>query len=62
MKLIKCKTTHNDIVWINIEKITAFETSVFSGHIKIYINDKRYIVIYTEEIEKLIKENLLNNE
>lgn len=62
MKLIKCKTTNNDIVWINLEKITAFETSVFSGHIKIYINDNHYTVIYTKEIESLIEENLLNNE
>ena len=62
MKLIKCKTTHNDIVWIDIEKITSFESSVFSGHIKICINDKCYIVIYTKENESLIEENLLKNE
>ena len=59
MKLIKCKTTNNDIVWINLEKITAFETTTFSGHINICVNDKCYTVVYTNEIENLIEENTI---
>ena len=58
MKLIKCKTTDNDTVWINIEKITSLETTVFSGYIKVWFNEKHHTVEFTKEIQKLIDDNL----
>ena len=44
MKLIKCETPDNDTVWLNIEKITSLETTVFSGYIKVWFNEKHHTV------------------
>ena len=58
MKLIKCKTSHNDVVWINIEKITSFETTVLHGYVKIWICEMHHTVEFSKELKKLIEDNL----
>ena len=61
MKLLKANTIYNDIVYLDIDKITAFEfpKTTSSNTVKIWQGTGYFIVKMNDDIERLIENNTI---